>query len=63
MAAKLHESFGANSFDTIIFGFPHSGNSREWADGKNPNYLLVHNFIKSAMQILEKNGVILINSR
>lgn len=56
---KLHESFGANSFDTIIFGFPHSG-SREGVDGKNPNYLLVHNFIKSSMQILEKNSVILI---
>ncbi len=56
---KLHEFFDANAFDTIIFQFPHSG-SREPIDGINPNYLLAHDFIKSALQILEKNGVILI---
>jgi hypothetical protein len=56
---KLHEFFDTDSFETIIFQFPHSG-TREPINGINPNYLLVYDFIKSALQILEKNGVILI---
>lgn len=58
-AKELDELFVSNSFDTIIFQFPHSG-TREGLNGVNANYILVKKFIISALQILKKNGVILI---
>jgi len=58
-ATKLHKTFNHNSFDTIIFQFPHSG-SREEENGLNPNYILVRDFIISASCIIKKNGAILI---
>ncbi|MCC8418460.1 MAG: DUF2431 domain-containing protein [Rickettsia endosymbiont of Glossina mortisans submortisans] len=56
---KLHKTFNHNSFDTIIFQFPHSG-SREEINSLNPNYILVRNFIISASYVLKKHGLILI---
>lgn len=56
---KLHKNFYSNSFDTIIFQFPHSG-SREGINGVNANYVLVRNFIISASHILKRDGVVLI---
>jgi hypothetical protein len=58
-ATKLYNYFSKDSFDTIVFQFPHSG-SRELVNGLNPNYVLVYDFIKSSLCILRKNGVILI---
>ncbi|AAY61447.1 hypothetical protein RFEPED_0223 [Rickettsia felis str. Pedreira] len=58
-ATKLHKNFNHNSFDTIIFQFPHSG-SREEINGLNPNYILVRDFIVSASYVLKKHGLILI---
>ncbi|GAB4166304.1 MAG: hypothetical protein Tsb006_5690 [Rickettsiaceae bacterium] len=58
-ATELHKNFYSNTFDTIIFQFPHSG-SREGINGVNPNYVLVKNFITSASYILKRNGIVLI---
>jgi len=58
-ATKLHKNFYPNTFDTIIFQFPHSG-SREGIDGVNANYVLVKKFIISASYTLKRNGVIII---
>lgn len=58
-ATKLHKIFNRNSFDTIIFQFPHSG-SREEINSLNPNYILDRNFIISASYVLKKHGLILI---
>jgi len=58
-ATKLHKTFNQNSFNTIIFQFPHSG-TREQIEGLNPNYVLVRNFIISASYVLKERGVILI---
>lgn len=56
---ELHKHFDSNTFDTVIFQFPHSG-SREGINGVNANYILVKRFIISASYILKRNGVILI---
>lgn len=56
---KLHKNFYSNTFDTIIFQFPHFG-SREGINGVNANYVLVRNFIISASHILKRDGVVLI---
>lgn len=58
-ATELHNNFYSNSFDTVIFQFPHSG-SREGINGVNANYVLVRNFIISASHILKRDGVVLI---
>lgn len=58
-ATKLHKNFRSNTFDTIIFQFPHSG-SREGINGVNASYVLVKKFITSAFSILKRAGVVLI---
>ena len=58
-ATELHKHFYSNTFDTVIFQFPHSG-SREGIIGINANYVLVKKFIISAAYILKKDGVVLI---
>jgi hypothetical protein len=60
-ATKLDQLFQPNSFDNLIFQFPHSG-SRDGVNGVNPNYILVQEFIKSASKILRNNGVIVITT-
>lgn len=54
-AIELHKNFYSNTFDTIIFQFPHSG-SREGINGINANYVLVKKFIISASYILKRDG-------
>ena len=58
-ATKLNNNFKNNSFDTIIFQFPHTG-TRDAIEGLNSNYVLSRNFIISATSLLKENGVILI---
>lgn len=60
-ATRLPQFFSQDSFDTVIFQFPHSG-SREYIEGLNPNYILVRDFIVSASYILKDNGIILITT-
>ncbi len=60
-ATKLHNIWGEGIFDTIIFHFPNVG-SREPVEGHNPNYILVRDFIGSALKILKSNGVIIITA-
>ena len=56
---ELHKNFHSNTFDTIIFQFPHSG-SKEGINGVNANYVLVKKFIISASYSLKRDGVLLI---
>lgn len=58
-ATDLHNNFYSNTFDTVIFQFPHFG-SREGINGVNANYVLVKKFITSASYILKRDGVVLI---
>lgn len=58
-ATKLSSSFGSWLFDTIVFQFPHTG-SREVAEGRNPNFILVRDFLKSAGKQLARGGQVLI---
>lgn len=60
-AAKLHLTNGNAAFDHIIFQFPHAG-SREPIDGHNPNFILVRDFLKSALQKLKRSGAVLISA-
>lgn len=60
-AAKLHLTTGNAAFDHIIFQFPHTG-SREPIDGQNPNFILVRDFLKSAIRKLKRSGTVLISA-
>lgn len=60
-ATKLTSVFGNTRFDNILFQFPHSG-SREPIEGRNPNFILVRDFLKSAKRHLNQNGVVLITT-
>lgn len=60
-AAKLHLTIGNAAFDHIIFQFPHAG-SREPIDGHNPNFILVRNFLKSAIRKLKRSGTVLVSA-
>jgi hypothetical protein len=46
-ATKLEQYFANNTFETIIFQFPNVG-SREPINGKNPNFVLLNDFLKLA---------------
>ena len=60
-ATKIHLAIGNRAFDHIIFQFPHAG-SREPIDGHNPNFILVRNFLKSAIRKLKRSGTVLISA-
>lgn len=60
-ATKLDRYFPYQKFDTIIFQFPNAG-SREPEYGRNPNYILIRDFLKSAASCLAPNGKILITA-
>ncbi len=60
-ATKLDRYFPYHKFDAIVFLFPNTG-SREPEYGRNPNYILIRNFLKSAASCLAPNGKILITS-
>lgn len=58
-ATKLSSSFGSWLFDNIVFQFPHTG-SREVLEGRNPNFILVRDFLKSAGMQLARGGQVLV---
>lgn len=58
-ATKLSASLGLRSFHSIVFQFPHTG-SREPVNGRNPNFVLLCNFLKSAKQHLFPDGKVLV---
>lgn len=60
-ATKLDRYFSRQKFDTIIFQFPNAG-SRDPEYGRNPNYILIRDFLKSAASCLAPNGKILITA-
>lgn len=60
-ATKLDRYFPHHKFDTIVFLFPNTG-SREPQYGRNPNYILIRDFLKSAVSCLASNGKILITT-
>jgi len=60
-AMNLSKTFGSMAFDSIVFQFPHAG-SREPVQGRNPNYILVRNFLKSAKHHLKRGGKIFISA-
>ena len=60
-ATKLDRYFLYQKFDTIIFQFLNVG-SREPEYSRNPNYILIRDFLKSAASCLAFNGKILITA-
>lgn len=60
-ATKLDRYFPYQKFDTIVFQFPNAG-SREPEYGRNPNYILIRDFLKSATSCLMPDGKILITA-
>jgi 25S rRNA (uracil2634-N3)-methyltransferase len=60
-ALRLHITFSEHRFETIIFQFPHTG-SRQPIGGRNPNFVLVRDFLKSSKAILHKNGRVVITA-
>ncbi len=60
-ATNLEYTFENKKFDNIIFQFPNVG-SREPIEGRNPNYILIREFLKSAMQVLKEDGKVLITT-
>lgn len=60
-ATDLGHTFGSWRFETIVFQFPHSG-SREPIEGRNPNFILVRDFLTSAYHQLLSGGAVLISA-
>jgi len=60
-ARKLDVAVGSNKFSTIVFQFPHTGR-RHPVEGKNPNYILVRDFLNSAKSHLIQNGLVCISA-
>lgn len=60
-ATKLPATLGSWKFHNIAFQFPHVG-SREPIEGRNPNFILVRNFLKSAFGQLTASGQVLITA-
>lgn len=60
-AKKLDQYFPHQKFNTIVFQFPNAG-SREPEYGRNPNYILIRDFLKSAVSCLARDGKILITA-
>lgn len=60
-ATKLSGIFGIRRFDNIIFQFPNVG-SREPIRGRNPNFVLIRDFLKSSAGQLNHNGKVIISA-
>ncbi len=59
-ATKIHNYFAGQTFDNIIFQFPHTG-SREPIDVRNPNFILLRDFLKSAKPLLSYGGKVIVS--
>jgi hypothetical protein len=60
-AACLEKLFSWQQFDTIAFQFPNTG-SRLPVEERNPNFVLVRDFLKSAAKCLRHDGNVLITA-
>ena len=60
-AMNLEQRLFYRRFDTIVFQFPNVG-SRELEEGRNPNFILVRDFLKSAAKHLQPGGQVLITA-
>ena len=60
-ATELSSTFGAELFDNIVFQFPHEG-TRDPVEGRNPNFILVRDFLKSVRRHLARGGKVLISA-
>ena len=60
-ARKLDAALKRHQFSTIVFQFPHTGRRRP-VEGKNPNYVLVRDFLNSAQGHLLRSGVVCISA-
>lgn len=59
-ATSLDHDFSRASFRTIVFQFPHTG-KRKPINGRNPNHVLVKQFLKSARRRLRQDGKVCIS--
>ena len=60
-ATKLSATFGSWLFDNIIFQFPNVG-SREAVENHNPNFILLRDFLTSAISQLYRTGKVIITT-
>lgn len=60
-ATDLGSAFGSMLFDAIVFQFPHVG-SRDPVEGRNPNFILVRDFLRSTASQLGRGGSVLISA-
>lgn len=60
-ATALRDSLGSWLFDNIVFQFPHVG-MREAVEGRNPNFILIRDFLMSAASQLHHGGQVLISA-
>lgn len=58
-ATDLTRSLGSRKFDSIVFQFPHTG-SRDPIHGRNPNFILLRDFLINTKQHLHPNGKVLV---
>lgn len=59
--ANIGRTLGSRLFDNIVFQFPHTG-SRDPVEGRNPNYILLRDFLKSARRHLSYTGRIMVTT-
>jgi len=59
-ATQIHKDFAGQAFNKIIFQFPHTG-SREPIQGRNPNFILLRDFLKSAKHLLSYGGKVVVS--
>ncbi len=60
-ATKLNKSLRPHEYDTVIFQFPNVG-SRDAKYGRNPNHVLIRNFLRSAKEYLAPSGKVIISA-
>lgn len=60
-ACRLDAALKEHKFSTIVFQFPHTGRRRP-VEGKNPNYVLVRDFLYSSQGHLLRSGVVCISA-
>ncbi len=59
-ATKLDKSLRPHEYDTIVFQFPNVGR-RNPKYGRNPNHVLIRNFLRSAREYLASSGRVIIS--
>lgn len=59
-ATEINRDFVGQNFQNIIFQFPHTG-SREPIQGRNPNFILLRDFLKSAKPFLLHGGKVIVS--